>query len=58
MRSQSRWYRVGQAVGLWRMCVRQRAFLAGTGLWVLVGFVAFAGRQVAHDVQEIAEAET
>jgi hypothetical protein len=57
MCSQSLWYRAGQVVGLWRMCIHQRGVLFGTALFVVVGFVAFAGAQVAHDVQQVAEAD-
>lgn len=51
----SAWYRCGQAAGLWRVTVHQRGVLAGTGLWILIGFFAFVARQTVHDVRQAAE---
>jgi len=58
MGSQSWCYRAGQVAGLWWMCIGERGVLRGTGQFVLVGFVGLVGAQVAHDVQQVAEAES
>lgn len=62
MPTDSRWYRLGQIVGLWRAAVRDRGVVRGTALCLLPGVVAIIVRLVVADVdhygrQTIADAD-
>jgi len=54
MSKRSRWYRLGQIAGLWRVAVQELGVFAGTATFALYGCVAIWARQALHDVEQVA----